>query len=190
MVVGHELFHPAQGAPTIHIVRKAAAALGWNEFAKFDVDADVRAAAVDATLSARDAGSVTYQQVLRHFEDSLTFQLRYFAPVFGCPAEKPHKRRRIGSLVLQLGRVVVANRTMAKIDETDFRALTMPTYVVVDSEYRELGIMGLDPLIFLGSFPFDPGELKDFFDKLDSGDVESLVKEAIILNARMGLIEL
>jgi hypothetical protein len=190
MVIGHELFHPAQGAPTIDVVRAAARSLGWNEFAKFDVDADVRAALVEAVLSCGEYGPVSYGKILHHFEDALAFQLRYCVPIFGCPESKPHKRSRAAALTLQLGRVVELNRKKGGVSQTEFKSVTMPLYVKFDEAYSELGVMGLDPLVYLGSFQFDKNELRPFFEQLDKGNVESLVMQAIELNTRIGLSNL
>jgi hypothetical protein len=120
----------------------------------------------------------------------VTFQLRYCIPVFRCPSDKPHKQSRVAGLVMQLGRVVCANRMKVPIDETEFRNLTMPVYVRVDRGYSRIGITGIDPPLFLGSVEFEIGELKPFFDALDSGDLEWLVQEAITLNMRIGLISI
>jgi hypothetical protein len=188
MVVGHELFHPEQGLPTIGILRRAATAVGWDDVAKLDVDADFRAAAVEASLSAIEDEQVSYAHVLRRMEDALAFQVRYCVPIFGCSASKPHKRFRVAGLVMQLGRITHANRTVKNISGIAFHELTMPVYVRVDERYSTIGLTGLDPLMFVGAVQFETGELKAFFDALDSGDVEWLVREAITLNMRIGLI--
>ena len=188
MVIGHELFHTEQGLPTIDVVRRAASSLGWDEVAKLDVDADFRAAAVEAALSAIEDRQISYSQVLGRFEDALAFQLRYCAPIFGCPPNKPHKRSRIAAIAMQLARIVYAKRTGQPIDEVTFASLTMPVYVKFDAKYSNIGVFGLDPMVYLGSAQFEVGELKDFFDALNSGNVEDLVREAIILWMRMGLL--
>jgi len=188
MVVGHELFHPEQGLLTIADLRRAATTAGWDDVARFDADADFRAAGIEAALSATDDGDVSYTNVLRRFEDALAFQLRYCVPIYGCPSNKPHKRSRAAGIAIQLARIAFTNRMNTTIDETSFHSLTMPIYVKFDPRYSRISILGLDPMLFLGSSEFYIGELKEFFDKLDSGDVEWLVKEAITLCLRLGLL--
>jgi hypothetical protein len=188
MVVGHELFHTEQGLPTIDVLRHAVATVGWDEVARLDVDADFRAAAIEAALSAIEDGDISYAQVLRRFEDALAFQLRYCAPIFGSPQDKPHKRSRVAAIAMQLARIVHALRMRQSIDAVAFASLTMPLFVKFDAKYSRIAVIGLDPMIYLGSAEFEVGELKEFFDALDSGRVEWLVREAITLWMRMGLL--
>jgi hypothetical protein len=188
MVMAHEMFHPTQGLPTISVVRQAAKAVGWDEVAKLDVDADFRAAAVEASLSAIENKGLSFREVLAHFEDALAFQLRYCVPLFGSPPDKPHKRSRVAGLVMQLARIVYALRTGGPIDDVTFRSLTMPVYVRVNEDHSSIGMFGLDPIMFLGSMEFDKGELTAFFDALDSGEVEWLVQEAMTISLRIGLL--
>lgn len=189
LVIGHELCHPEQGLPTINAVRHAAKTIGWQEIAKFDADADFRGASVEASLSALDDGQqLTYARVLQRFEDALTFQLRYCVPAFGCPPAKPHKRSRAAAIAIQLARTVFANRSGRIVDRETFCSLTMPLYITIDEDYSKIGVIGLDPMLFIGSAHFDIGELREFFDGLDSGDVETIVKQAITLCMRVGLI--
>lgn len=165
MLVTHEIFHTAQGLRTIDVVREAARTVGWPEVAKYDVDADFRAATVEATINAFRDGDTTLAGILTHFEDALSYQIQFNAPVFGSPASKPHKRARLAGKVVQLARVVVANRTGRRIDETTFRALTMPLYAAPNETHTRIGITSVDPLMFIGSCEGrDNDDIRNFFN--------------------------
>lgn len=189
LLLAHEIYHTQQGLPSIAAARKAISILGADEFSKFDVIADFRAAAVDAALCALREGKLSYEGVLDRFATNLAFTLRYNAPIFKAPADKLHKRARFASKVLQLARIASFRAQHLSVDRAAFRALTAPVFVVVPPDLRRLTVLALEPAQFLGTFDFEAGELAPFFDQLDSGNVDGLVREGTIVAEQIGFLD-
>jgi hypothetical protein len=188
LLLAHEFYHSEQGLPSIESARGAIRVLGHLEFSKFDVIADFRAAVIDAAMSALDDGVASYTEVLDRFAANLAFTLRYNAPIFGAPSDKPHKRARFASKVLQLARISAHRANGRGVDRAAFLKLTAPIFVSISQDLRLLAIVGLEPARFLGSFEFEPGELQPMFDKLDTGHVDDLIKDGIVVAAQVGFL--
>lgn len=190
MFVAHELFHPHQGLATLADVRSAVPLMGSSLLAKFDADADVRAAVLEASLASFRAGKLDPENILREFEDALLYQLRFCAPVFRCPPSKPHKRGRVGGLALQAARVAVANRSMRRrpLKASEFDDLLTPIFLHFNEKTGEIGVLSLDPHKWLGRASVDVSGLNRFLDLLDSGQIDKIVKESIVIGMAIGLI--
>ena len=128
---------------------------------------------------------------IKYFSEALFFMGQYCFPAFKIPLSKPHKVTRALGLTLMLARYILADRDNAVL-KVHCAHLPLDAVLVpeLSADWGRLTLFAYSPDLELVAIDceVDPDIARGICERLDSGNFEAVLEDAIRLLRRIQII--